>query len=50
LTQSDLAKKIGTTQSVISRIESGNSVWIPSLETLIKIASALHMKLQIQLN
>ena len=34
LTQSELAKKVGTTQSVISRIESGNSAFIPSLETL----------------
>lgn len=48
LTQLELAKKIGTTQSVISRIESGNSAWIPSLETLVRIASALHMKLQLQ--
>ena len=49
LTQSELAKKIGTTQSVISRIESGNSVFIPSLETLVRIAAALNMKLQLQM-
>jgi len=49
LTQSELAIKVGTTQSVISRIESGNSVWIPSLETLVRISSALNMKLQLQL-
>ncbi len=49
LTQSELAKKVGTTQSVISRIESGNSAWIPSLETLVRIANALNMKLQLQL-
>ncbi|WP_327313451.1 helix-turn-helix transcriptional regulator [Legionella quinlivanii] len=37
-------------QSVISRLESGNSSFIPSLETLVKIADALnmHLKLQVQ--
>jgi len=49
LTQSELAQKVGTTQSVISRIESGDSAWIPSLETLFRIASALNMKLKLQL-
>ncbi len=49
LTQSGLAKKIGTTQSVISRIESGSSAFIPSLETLVRIALALNMKLQLRL-
>ena len=49
LTQSELAEKVGTTQSVISRIESGSSAFIPSLETLVRIASALDMKLQLQL-
>ena len=49
LTQLELAKKVGTTQSVISRIESGNSAFIPSLETLVRIAAALNMKLQLQL-
>ncbi|MFN3235365.1 MAG: multiprotein-bridging factor 1 family protein [Gammaproteobacteria bacterium] len=49
ITQAQLAKKIGTTQSVISRIESGNSTWIPSLDTLVKIALALNMKLQLKL-
>lgn len=49
LTQAELAKRIGTTQSVVSRIESGSSAWVPSLDTLIKIAAALHMKLKLQL-
>ena len=49
LTQSELAKRVGTTQSVISRIESGNSAFIPSLETLVRIAAALNMKLQLRL-
>ena len=49
LTQSELAEKVGTTQSVISRIESGNSMFIPSLETLVRISAALNMKLQLQM-
>ena len=49
LTQSALAQKVGTTQSVISRIESGHSAFIPSLETLLRIATALNMKLQLQM-
>ncbi len=49
VTQSGLAKKIGTTQSVISRIESGNTTFIPSLDTLARIASALKMKLQLRM-
>ena len=50
LTQSELAKKVGTTQSVISRIESGNSAFIPSLETLVRIAAAINMKLQLRMD
>ena len=50
LTQSELAQKVGTTQSVISRIESGRSTFIPSLETLVRIAVALNMKLQLRMN
>jgi ribosome-binding protein aMBF1 (putative translation factor) len=45
MTQSELAEKIGTRQSVISRLESGNSSFIPSLETLVKVADALNMHL-----
>ncbi len=40
LTQSQLAKKIGTTQSVIARLESGADKRIPSIPLLSKIASA----------
>lgn len=45
LSQRDLAKKIGTTQAAISRIESmqGN----PSLLLLKRIATALDGKLQV---
>jgi transcriptional regulator with XRE-family HTH domain len=43
LTQKQLAKKIGTKQSAISRFERGGSN--PSLAFLKKLASALGMKL-----
>lgn len=48
MSQRDLAKKIGTSQAAISRIESmsGN----PSLNLLKRIASALNVKLQISLS
>lgn len=46
LTQKELAKKIGTKQSVISRLESGHAN--PSLAFLKKIAQALHMHLEIR--
>lgn len=49
MTQSELAKKIGSKQSVVSRLESGSSAFIPSLETLVKVADALNMKLTLQL-
>ena len=47
LTQGQLAKAIGTTQSVISRIERADQNL--TLETLSKIAGALHRNLFIQL-
>jgi transcriptional regulator with XRE-family HTH domain len=40
MNQTDLAEKIGTKQKSISRYESGATV--PSIETLLKIAKALH--------
>ena len=46
LTQKKLAEKIGTTQSVIARLESGNAN--PSLAVLTKIAKALDAKLEIK--
>lgn len=45
MTQGELAKKIGTRQSAISRLESGNAN--PSLQFLQKIASALGTRLHI---
>jgi DNA-binding XRE family transcriptional regulator len=47
LTQKELAEKIGTKQSNISRIESGSSN--PSIATLQNIAIATGKKLQIAL-
>ncbi|MCH7641181.1 helix-turn-helix transcriptional regulator [Patescibacteria group bacterium] len=45
-TQEDLAKKIGTKQSAIARIESGNAN--PTVNFLEKVASALDSNLTIQ--
>ncbi|MDD3861293.1 MAG: helix-turn-helix transcriptional regulator [Candidatus Gracilibacteria bacterium] len=45
LSQSALAKKIGTKQSAISRLESGN--YNPSIKLLEKVAKALSLKLEI---
>lgn len=46
-TQSELAKKIGTKQSAIARLEAGNVN--PSLNFLGKLATALDVKLRITL-
>lgn len=48
LTQSELAKKIGTKQSAISRLESGN--YNPSITFLGKIAKALNLHLVVNMN
>jgi ribosome-binding protein aMBF1 (putative translation factor) len=48
LTQADLAKKIGTKQSAISRLESGT--YNPSLAFLKKLAKALNAKLEIRIS
>jgi len=47
LTQKELAKKIGTKQSAISRLESGT--YNPSLSFLRKVSEALGTKLKISL-
>lgn len=46
LTQADLAKSMGTKQSVISRFESGRTT--PSLSFLKRLAHALNASLQVQ--
>jgi DNA-binding XRE family transcriptional regulator len=45
LTQEELARLVGTSHSQISRLESGQH--LPSVATLGKIASALHLRLSI---
>lgn len=46
ITQKELAEKIGTKQSVISRLESGNAN--PSIGFLKKLAAALNTRLEIK--
>ena len=48
LTQKELADKIGTKQSAISRLE--NDDYNPSVEFLDKVAHALGKKLEIRFN
>ncbi len=48
ITQKELAKQMGTTQSSIARLESGNVN--PSLEFLQKIAQVMGYKLSIHLS
>ena len=48
LTQKELAKRIGTKQSAISRLESGN--YNPSLSFLKKVADALDTRLKVLLS
>jgi len=45
LSQSELAVKIGTTQSVVARMESGKI--LPKLDSLSKIAKACGKKIEI---
>ena len=47
LTQKQLADKLNTKQSVISRVESANTT--PSLSFLKRLAQALNTSLQVQL-
>ncbi len=47
MTQSELAKKVGTQKSNISRLESGN--YNPSLDFLVKVSKALGKNLSIKI-
>jgi len=47
LSQKELAKRLGTTQSVIARMETGQQNF--TVDTLQKIAEALRRKLRIEL-
>ena len=47
LTQAQLARKIGTTQSVIALLESGTDTRVPSLSLLARIAGACHGALEL---
>ena len=49
ITQAQLAKKIKTSQQVISRLESSHDKRMPSLEFLDRIAKVFNMKLVISL-
>lgn len=49
ITQEEIAKKIGTSKSNISRLESLNNNYMPNLNTLIKYVNALGLKLDIEL-
>jgi len=49
ITQAEVAKRIGTTQSVIARLESGRGKHSPSLATLQKYANALGCRLELKL-
>ena len=49
LTQAQVAKTIGTTQSAVARLESGRGKHSPSLATLSKYADALGCKLEVRL-
>jgi len=47
LTQAEVAKKMGTTQSVVARIESGQNP--PNLKTLERYANAIGRRIQVKL-
>lgn len=48
LTQSVVAKRIGTTQSAVARLESRSAGHSPSLATLERYASALGCRLEVR--
>jgi DNA-binding XRE family transcriptional regulator len=50
VTQDQIAQKIGTSKSNISRLESLNNTYMPNLGTLMKYAEALGLRLDIGLS
>lgn len=49
LTQAEIAKRMGTTASVVARLESADYRNLPSLNTLRKYAAATGSRLEIRL-
>ncbi|WP_035241694.1 helix-turn-helix domain-containing protein [Desulfobacter vibrioformis] len=48
LTQAEIAKKMGTNKSNISRLECGENVSFPTLATISKYANALGYKVNVE--
>jgi ribosome-binding protein aMBF1 (putative translation factor) len=48
LSQRELASKAGTTQAVVSRIESGNDTRMPSLTLIYRLLLASNAKLELK--
>ena len=46
LSQQELAQRMGTTQSVVARMESGHA--LPSMRSLVRFAQATQCELEIQ--
>jgi transcriptional regulator with XRE-family HTH domain len=49
LTQAEVAKRVGTTQSAIARLESAEGKHSPSIATLQRYARALGYKVEVRL-
>lgn len=49
LTQGEVAKRVGTTQSAVARLESGAGRHSPSIATLQRYAGALGYRLELKL-
>ena len=48
MTQEELAKRMGTKRSNISRLEAGENVSFPTLKTISKYAAALGYKVNVE--
>jgi DNA-binding XRE family transcriptional regulator len=48
MTQSEVAEKMGTNKSSISRLECGENISFPTLDTLSKYANALGYKVKVE--